>query len=180
MDTPDLIRTYIQRLARLDAAEMWDSDLNPAQIAALDYLACANRFSRAPSHVADYLGTTRGTTSQTLKALIRKGYAEEKRSTADRRSITCDLTPKGWQAAARIKSLRATIAGTSATTQKDLQDGLQTVLETALAAHGRRAFGVCARCAYHQTQNGAPFCALLTLPLSPPEAEQICHEYTAA
>ena len=34
--TADHIRALINRLARLDAAEKWEDDLNPAQIAALE------------------------------------------------------------------------------------------------------------------------------------------------
>jgi DNA-binding MarR family transcriptional regulator len=88
MNSAYQIRALINRLARLDAAETWEVDLNPAQLAALDYLVRANRFSRAPSQVAEYLGTTRGTMSQTLKSLVRKGYLTERGSESDRRSIS--------------------------------------------------------------------------------------------
>ena len=61
------IRTLIERLAKITTAVDWQDGLNPAQYNALSYLALANRYSRSPSHVADYLCTTRGTASQTLK-----------------------------------------------------------------------------------------------------------------
>ena len=92
------IRHLLDRLCRLAAAEEWTADLNPSQSAALAYLARANRFSRSPSQVADYLSSTRGTVSQTLKALHRKGYVAEVRSDTDRRSISYDVTRSGLAA----------------------------------------------------------------------------------
>jgi DNA-binding MarR family transcriptional regulator len=86
------ISDLIDRLGRLNAAEEWNGPLNPSQFAALSYLARANRFSRAPSHVADYLATTRGTASQTLKALARKELIAESRLEEDKRSIRYDVT----------------------------------------------------------------------------------------
>ncbi len=107
------IRGLITRLARIDAGEGWADDLNPAQRAALDYLGQANRFSRSPSHVAEYLGTTRGTMSQTLKVLVRKGYVTELRSEADKRTISYALTQAGRNAILG-SGLLARVAGGSA------------------------------------------------------------------
>ena len=56
------IREPITQLARLNATSTWKGDLNPAQKAVLEYLARASRFSRSPSQVAEYLGSTWGTT----------------------------------------------------------------------------------------------------------------------
>lgn len=170
------IRSLINRLARLDAAETWGDDLNPVQIAALDYLSRANRFSRSPSHVADYLGTTRGTMSQTLKALARKGYVSEVRSEVDRRSISFGLTVKGREAAARAGLLDAAIAGLDAESQAQLEARLSGLLRGALAANGGGAFGLCRDCTHHRVTKDGGFCALLSVPLAPEEASEICHE----
>lgn len=176
MARPHRIRALINRLARLDAAATWEEALNPAQIAALEYLARANRFSRAPSHVADYLGTTRGTMSQTLKALVRKGYIKERRSETDKRSISCDLTEEGRIIAARRSALLDAIDGLPDAAQATLDDSLSALLKLQLHENGGRPFGICSTCAHHRvTQDGA-YCALLSLPLLPGEPDQICHE----
>lgn len=180
METTDHIRALITRLARLDAAGTWDNDLNPAQISALEYLSRANRFSRAPSHVAEYLGTTRGTMSQTLKALMRKGYVTEARSEIDRRSIRYDLTDAGAQNAHRTGALSAAIETLPADRQSDLADTLSAVLTSRLAAQDGRPFGLCRTCAHHRVTGTSAYCALLSLPLAPAEADQICHEQVAA
>ncbi|MGB3146138.1 MAG: MarR family transcriptional regulator [Paracoccaceae bacterium] len=180
MNQTDLIRLLINRLARLDGAETWEGGLNPAQIAALDYLARANRFSRAPSHVADYLGTTRGTMSQTLKSLVRKGYAREARSARDKRSVLFELTAAGQRLAGRHGQMRAALAALPVAEQTALFSSLSALLSALLAANGGRAFGICRECIHHrQTADGA-HCALLSLPLSEEDAGLICHEQVAA
>ncbi|TNF17710.1 MAG: MarR family transcriptional regulator [Rhodobacteraceae bacterium] len=180
MDPRPTIRSLINRLARLDAGETWHDDLNPAQIAALDYLSRANRFSRAPSQVADYLGTTRGTMSQTLKALQRKGYVTELRSEVDRRSISFALTEKARAAVARAGLLDRALDGLDAGAQAELEARLRALLSGVLAANGGRAFGLCRDCVHHRVTAGGGFCALLSEPLAPAEAEEICHEQVPA
>ena len=95
--TPDLTRTHdlVDRLYRLNAAGDWADTLNPTQRMALAYLARANRFSRCPSHVAEYMALTRGTASQTLKALVRKKLIRSQRSSKDGRSISYQVTEQG-------------------------------------------------------------------------------------
>ena len=67
----------LERLARLMRVAEHDGDLNPAQWEALRYLARANRFSNSPAALTRYLGATKGTISQTLMALDRKGRTPE-------------------------------------------------------------------------------------------------------
>lgn len=176
METSIYIRELIVRLARLEAASGWEGDLNPVQRAALSYLVRANRFSRSPSHVADYLGTTRGTTSQSLKALERKGYIIEVRSETDRRSISYSLTDQGRAVLNGTSLLDASLAGMPPQKQKALRDGLQGVLRKVVEKNDGRPFGLCQECAHHQTTANGRFCSLLSEPLEPVEALQICHE----
>ena len=63
----------IDRLERLTRGRESGGGLNPAQWEALRFLSHANRFSRTPAALADYLGSTRGTISQTLIALQLNG-----------------------------------------------------------------------------------------------------------
>ncbi len=50
---------------------------------ALRFLTRANRFSRTPSALATYVGTTRGTASFIIGELERLGYLERRRSATD-------------------------------------------------------------------------------------------------
>ena len=68
---------------------------------ALRFLSRANRFSRTPSALASYVGTTRGTASFIIGELERLGYLERKRSTKDKRSVTLSVTQQGKKFLAR-------------------------------------------------------------------------------
>lgn len=174
------IREMIVRLARLEAAGSWDGDLNPAQRAALSYLSKANRFSRSPSHIADYLGTTRGTTSQSLKALVRKGYLTEYQSESDRRSISFSLTRSGTKVAQTESQLDTAIAALSEKKREALSLHLKDVLRSVVATTSGQSFGICKDCVYHQLSSQSAFCKLLELPLEPSERDQICVEQIPA
>ncbi|WP_299782694.1 MarR family winged helix-turn-helix transcriptional regulator [uncultured Roseobacter sp.] len=176
MATDTHIRELINRLARLDAAAGWAGDLNPSQRAVLGYLCRANRFSRSPSHVADYLGTTRGTTTQSLKSLLQKGYVKEHRSEHDRRVISYELTQAGRMAAERPAPLQSAVSALGRDDQNALQSLLRNALQNALAENEGREFGLCKTCIHHRNVEGVPFCALLDVTLSPDEGNQICHE----
>ena len=176
MQTPRHIRELITRLARLDAASGWDGDLNPTQRAALSYLAQANRFSRSPSHLSDYLGSTRGTVSQSLKSLLQKGYVSEKRSALDKRVISYELTAKGEDVAQTASLLETAIAGMPEEGSEALRDLLMQVLGTVLQERDAPGFGVCKTCCHHKAGPDGRTCGLLSVPLTEQEADQICFE----
>ena len=168
----------ILRLARLEQTEAWQDDLNPAQRAALAYLMRANRFSRAPSQVADYLGTTRGTVSQTLKSLTAKGHLVAESVPGDRRSIRYRVTDTGRAAMAQSGVLERALTVLDPAATRRLQALLTDLLGKAIAANLGRPFGVCADCAHFRPGVSGGFCALLSESLTPDETGQICHEQT--
>ena len=172
------IRHIINRLARLDSGEGWSGDLNPTQRAAIEYLAYANRFSRSPSHVANYLNTTRGTMTQTLKTLKNKGYIAERRLENDKRSISYELTKAGLKMASRSNVFLKTLSTQSKDLLDQIEFGLHHVLRASVEAGGQKPFGVCRECRYFEPKSTGGFCGLLLVKLSKQETEQICHEQT--
>ena len=175
-----VIRDLIDRLSRLNAAEDWNGPLNPSQFAALAYLARANRFSRAPSHVADYLVTTRGTTSQTLKALARKGLITETRSENDKRSIRYNVTEAGEDILQVPSGLANVIDGLPEETVATLTGSLKTLVLEILKSREGKTFGICKTCRYHQAEDNGAYCRLLETPLTRSDSDEICHEHKAA
>lgn len=182
------LRELVDRLVRIAAADGWGDDLNPTQRAALSYLCRANRFSRAPSHVADYLAATRGTVSQTLKALARKGLVTELRSETDGRSISYETTPEGRKLARRQSAVDEAIGNLPAAEADRLANGLGDLVRAALVLRGGRSFGICRSCRHHVPagaqgtggrQGEDAWCALLEVSLKPVETEQLCHEHEA-
>jgi len=174
------IYDLIDRLTRVHAALLRNDELNPTQMAALGYLARANRFSRSPSQVADYLSTTRGTVSQTLKVLVKKGFVSEKTAEVDRRALVFSLTDEGAQILeARTEFLDVLVAMGDA--DKDgLQRGVKELLSRLLERRQGRSFGLCKSCKHHQAKGDTMWCGLLEVPLRAGEETQICHEHIAA
>ena len=72
-----LLHEYIERISRLLQSEARNSgsdfNLQPIQLNALHFLRRANRYSNTPQGVTEYFGLTKGTVSQTLIALEKKG-----------------------------------------------------------------------------------------------------------
>lgn len=174
---PARIRDLLDRLGRAIASEDWGESLNPAQRGALAHLAQANRFSRSPSHVADYLCTTRGTASQTLKALEKKGLIARAGSEKDRRSIAYEITPAGRKALGQPSDFDMALGQVDSADGTALEDALAALLTEQLKARGFRSFGLCKTCKHHQRMGKSAYCRLLDLPLKAEESEQICHEH---
>ncbi|MEL7098731.1 MAG: MarR family transcriptional regulator [Pseudomonadota bacterium] len=172
------INTLLDRLSRIIASDGWDGDLNPAQTAALSYLARANRFSRSPSIVAEYLGATRGTVSQTLKALHRKGLIEESPNPTDKRSISYAVTQPGEDLVRRRGQLDGVLDTLPEPDRTALEVRLRQVVKAALTQREMKPFGECKTCRHHLANGDTLHCSLLDLPLGPEEADQICFEQT--
>ncbi|MFN3958741.1 MAG: MarR family winged helix-turn-helix transcriptional regulator [Parvularculaceae bacterium] len=170
----------IERLGRLLRAEQHAAGLNPAQGEALRYLSRANRFSRTPAALADYLGSTRGTVSQTLLALESKGLVERRPNALDGRSVSLALTKAGadYQRNDPARTLAKAIESSGAADRlaRDLEAGLRA----AIAQKGGRAFGECRTCRHFREgvrKGDRPHhCALLDEPLAEAEASLICFE----
>jgi DNA-binding MarR family transcriptional regulator len=166
----------VERLARLSRAGGFEAGMNPAQWEALRYLSRANRFSRTPAALADYLQSSRGTVSQTLIALEEKRLVKKARARADARSVTLALTDKGRRLLRKDgeRALAADIdAGGEAAA---LAAALEGALTRALARRGGKPFGVCKTCRHFRRDGETRRCALLEVPLDASDAEAICAE----
>jgi DNA-binding MarR family transcriptional regulator len=168
----------IGRLDRLARTGERLGALNPVQWEALRYLARANRFSRTPAALAEYLGSTRGTVSQTLIALEAKGFVAKRASARDGRSVDLGLTKSGHAALAddSLAELAGDLAASVDATK--LADLLAAGLRAVLDRRGGKAFGACRTCRHFQADGrAAPYrCALLDEPLSESDSELICVE----
>ncbi|WP_108882315.1 MarR family transcriptional regulator [Anderseniella sp. Alg231-50] len=179
-DDLNRVRDLIDRIARLSAADEWSDDINPTQWVALSYLARANRFSRAPSQVAEFMAATRGTVSQTLKALARKGLISEIRSAVDKRWISYSVTDDGMAVLSRKTIVDEAASNLDDAAVSRLADGLEALVRQALASRGKRAFGICASCRHHKKQGAGGYCMLLGEQLTKADGAKICHEHEEA
>ncbi len=170
----------LERLARLMRAREHADHLNPAQWEALRFLNRANRFSNTPAALTRYLGATKGTVSQTLMALERKGCVSKSARAGGRKSI--ELTEKGREALSRDPwadlATRADELGGK--TRRRMQRGLDELLTRELTRAGLASFGVCASCRFFRERGrtedakGPHLCMMFEDALSREDAERIC------
>ena len=172
-------------VGRLVQADGYDGELSPAQWMALRFFARANSFSRTLSAFAEFQATTRGTASQSIKALEAGGYLVRQRSPADGRSVTLRLTDKGHDVVARdpFEILVRAVDSLNAQEQTAMRDALHQVLTTIAASGAHRHFGVCQDCAYlggemycdsTSASRSALGCLLLGAPIEPEDAGLLC------
>jgi DNA-binding MarR family transcriptional regulator len=151
------VAELVDRLSRIAHTLQFADGLNPAQWAALRYLARANRYSLTPGALAEFLGTTKGTASQTLIALESKGLIRRSRAARDRRSVAIELTDEGKETLARdpVRHIVAASAKFSATDQRAIVEGMDLLLGTLQQDRGRATFGYCDRCAHLRLAHGS-------------------------
>lgn len=184
MSTAKNLTVTLERLSRVLQNESFAGGLKPVQWEVLRYLALCNRFSRNPSAVTAFLGLTKGTVSQSLIALERKGLVSKQSSAADRRNIQLALTSKG-QNLLDDDPLSTMLQGTQklgSDNQELIAQGLQTLLHSILQKRGQKMFGQCKTCTFFDKdkRDGHHRCRLLDVPLSDADSQMICVEHQPA
>lgn len=175
----------LERLARLMRAREHDDGLNPAQWEALRFLNRANRFSNSPGALTRYLGATKGTVSQTLIALERKGYIARALREGGRKSISLSLTAKGVETLTRDPwaDLARAAEDLGGKTKRRLQRGLAELLEQERGRSGVASFGVCSTCRFFRERGrsedakGPHLCMAFEEALTESDVSRICHEH---
>jgi DNA-binding MarR family transcriptional regulator len=155
--------------------------LQPVQLEALHYLGCCNRYSNTPASVADYLGLTKGTVSQTLGLLEAGGLIEKRPDAKDRRVVHLVLTETGRQVVAEAippQVLKNALALISAAEQEALVACLNRFLRGMQQGNRLRTFGECQTCRHHVREaDESRRCGLTGETLTPSDSEAICREH---
>jgi hypothetical protein len=123
------------------------------------------------------MAATRGTVSQTLKALARKELIIEIRSQIDRRWISYDVTTKGMNILDGPKTIDDALDNIGSSARAPLADGLENLLREALRLRGHKQFGLCRNYKYHRKDKPGGYCLLLEEKLKSEETKQIYHKY---
>lgn len=178
------ILALLERISRIIHNDAGLSDMKPAQWEALRYLASANRFSRTPSSVVAYLGVTKGTVSQTLNALERKGLISKEKDIGDKRSVSLQLTHAGEALLEDdpLTALKGSLQKLSKVQRDALSEMLGTLLTSALEQRSGTPFGACKTCKHFEKNapDGDPHrCGLLDVALSSEDSDLICREHAA-
>jgi DNA-binding MarR family transcriptional regulator len=184
---PIVLLELVERLGNLMRTELRkagsDEALQPVHVQALIYLSRANRYSNTPQALAEYLGLTKGTVSQTLLLLDRRGLIERFEDEIDRRVVRLRLSSAGeqfladsqpalpWQNATRNISPNRIRNATSA-----LREALATLQED----NEGTVFGVCSSCSWCQKLSQRIYrCGRMGDRLSGPETRKLCRIYEA-
>ncbi|MBL6931373.1 MAG: MarR family transcriptional regulator [Rhodospirillales bacterium] len=184
-ETTDHIVDLIERLGRIARSAQHAEGMKPAQWEALRFLARANRFSRTPGALADFLSSTRGTVSQTLIALDKKGLIKRKANLGDARIKQLELTKEGRAIVNRDPLHMLEKAVASVGEEPGLAENLERILRNIIHQHGNRPFGVCLACRHFRCDGassharGPHRCMLSGEPLSDVDSNQICREHEA-
>lgn len=157
--------------------------LQPVHVQVLDYLSTCNRFSDTPAAVAEYLGLTKGTISQSIQVLERKSYVEKSQDSQDGRVVHLALSAEGKQLLDEIKPIDIFAQAQQAISSQgfnSLEDALNSALSALQKANNARSFGVCHSCVNFIEVENHYLCNLTQLPLSQTDAKKICREHVLA
>ncbi len=173
--------SLLERLSRLMTTDSHAEDLLPVQWESIRFIDRANRFSKSAGALTAYLGLTKGTVSQTIKALENKGLVEKVSDSHDRRKVHLALTQKGKSLLKKdpLAMVASDIKALSKVNQRNLDVAAASLLQARLVAKKRQPFGQCRDCRYFASKhkNGNPhYCLLLEEQLEEFEADAICFE----
>lgn len=181
-DIYELIECMTALIRSEERKKCTEVGLQPVHFQVLNYLSRANKYSNTPAAVANYLGMTRGTVSQSLIILEKKGFIEKVPDTNDKRVVHLHLLPEG---AAILKESRpsdlfngATAILQSSDTPPSDANVFQQALTALQKANQSQSFGVCKTCRNFSEKDGGFFCQLTQEKLSTNDSEQICQEHT--
>ncbi|BAZ94039.1 transcriptional regulator [Thiohalobacter sp. COW1] len=168
----------IHQSVREDAAR---HGLLPIHVQVLGYLAQANRYSDLPIAIAEYFGITRGTVSQSLAVLERKGLLVKRPDPKHGRRIHLELTRAGRAVLERswAQRLDAALAAADAGGEA-LEIGLRSLLAELQRLNGQRAFGICRQCVHFQGSPENASCGLTGEPLAEEQTGRLCREWSQA
>lgn len=173
----------LERLARLLRQSGHAKGLNPVQWEALRYLARCNVLSHSPGAMAKYLGSTKGTVSQTVMALEKKGFVSKQVDAKDQRGVELYLTEAGRALLADddLNVVKADIAELSDKTRRRFDRALDALLEQARLRGGEPQFGTCLTCRYYREASSglAAHCMKVNAAVTSAETSLICVEQLA-
>lgn len=188
MSEEDKLQDLIERLGHLHRSYLrefaYSVGLNLRQIESLIYLAKCNRYSDTPLALAEYLGLTKGTVSQTVIALEKKKLLKKRDDKSDGRVQHLQLTSSAHKLVR--DGVRSSHINHSLKSFPHIAEPLkQNLLELLTAiqrTHNSRTFSVCCTCC-HFRRNGleqSHQCGLTGEPLHEHESLKICREHSDA
>ncbi|MHA1570589.1 MAG: MarR family winged helix-turn-helix transcriptional regulator [Alphaproteobacteria bacterium] len=181
--TSDKLTDLLDRLGRMTRCLQFAHGLNPAQWESLRFIARANCFSRTPSALATFLGTTKGTASQTLIALEKKGCMRRTRDGTDRRVTRLEITQAGEALLARdpLRCVDNAAGNLPVELNSALREALGLLADHLECANGWCKLGACGTCGnmIRQAEDGSVRCGLKDAVVPQEETGRLCVSYAS-
>lgn len=185
MKTANLFES-IERITALMRAEerrrCAECGMQPVHLQVLDYLLICNKYSNTPAAVSKYLGMTRGTVSQTLLLLEKKGLISKTADTNDKRVVHLQILPPGKTLLKQAKPLDLFQRASELLAQQGNARECEAFFLQALSAlqkvNKSQTFGLCKTCKHFTQQADGALCGLTKGQLSKSDSEKICQEHT--
>lgn len=176
----------VERLGNLIQVELrraaGEEGLQAVHLQALAYLDRANRYSNTPQALAEYLGSTKGTVSQSLLLLYRRGLIERRPDPKDGRVVRLGLSAKGKKLLRRAAALeKAWQMAIDCQDEAAIEAAVQVLRQTLTdfqRQRGGRSFGVCRTCRHFLQEGAGGFrCGLTSESLTLQDSERLCREH---
>jgi len=149
----------------------------------LDYLSLCNKYSDTAKSIANYLGITRGTVSQSLIILEKKAWIKKHQDPHDRRVFHIELLSKGLNILKQVKPTELFKKATQVLKKSALINEEEKIFSDALVAlqkaNNSYSFGVCKTCKNFTEKPSSFFCELTQEKLNKKEGDKICQEHQA-
>jgi DNA-binding MarR family transcriptional regulator len=181
VDVFDLIERMAALIRSEERKKCTELGLQPVHLQVLDYLSRCNRYSDTPAALTNYLGMTRGTVSQTVLLLAKKGFIKKTTDLSDRRMVHLSLLAEGD---AILKQARASDLFKQAALLFEEHNFINNeemfmkALTSLQKANKSQSFGLCRTCHYFTETSVGFNCGLTKEPLSQSDSEKICQEHT--
>ena len=179
-----LLYQLLERIGNLFRAEQrlvgHELGLQEVHLQVLFYLSQCNRYSNTPLGVTDYLNATKGTISQSLKVLEKKGYILKEADAKDRRVVHLILTTQGQKLLKQVvppSLFTHAVKELSPEQVESLATQLSLLLSKLQKANQSRSFGVCHTCRFFLREEDGFRCGLTQEALSHNDSQSICREH---
>lgn len=194
-DTPaksERIVCAITRIASVLRSGAWQfattEGLNPTQVGILEALQSRREGVRL-SWIAQHLGVTAASASDSITSLTTKGFIEKGRDAADARAVALKLTRSGQDLAARIASsvgfAHKAVSDLPPSTQEALFESLLALIGKLQQSDRFPEIRACVTCKYfainrHPGSEAPHHCTLVNAPLSVSLLRLDCPEHDPA
>ncbi len=177
-DVIELMAALIRSEERKKCTEL---KLQMVHFQVLEYLSQCNKYSDKPAAIANYLGITRGTVSQTLIILEKREFLEKIQDEHDKRVYHIRLLEKGIETLKKAKPQELYEKANEILQKESAHANRHEVFTEALTALQKAnesyTFGVCKTCRNFSVTGSGYFCLLTRESLTESDSEKICQEH---